>query len=98
MITCCLNVDILLPLSGSRAGIENMEPCLKVVAPTLTCKNHFVTNVIESVHRKMCFCVFVLIQEGLKMWAHQIQEGFCLFDRKRIPEDMELTSGQVVLI
>ncbi|XP_056913670.1 protein odr-4 homolog isoform X3 [Takifugu flavidus] len=61
MITCCLNVDILLPLSGSRAGIENMDPCLK---------------------------------EGLKVWAHQIQEGFCLFDCKRIPEDMELTSGQ----
>lgn len=32
------------------------------------------------------------------MWAHQIQEGFCLFDCKRIPEDMELASGQVVLI
>lgn len=99
MITCCLNVDILLPLSGSRVGIENMDPCLKVVTPTLACKNHFVKNVIESVHRKMCFCVFVLfIQEGLKVWAHQIQEGLCLFDCKRIPEDMELTSGQVVLI
>lgn len=30
------------------------------------------------------------------MWARQIQEGFCLFDGKRIPEDVELTSGQVV--
>lgn len=45
----------------------------------------------------MCFCVLIfLIQEGLKLWAHQIQKGFCLFDCKRIPEDMELTSGQVV--
>lgn len=43
----------------------------------------------------MCFFV-ACFQEGLRVWARQIQEGFCLFDGKRIPEDMELTSGQVV--
>lgn len=45
----------------------------------------------------MCFFV-ACFQEGLRVWARQIQEGFCLFDGKRIPEDMELTSGQVVWI
>lgn len=40
------------------------------------------------------FCV--CFQEGLKVWARQIQDGVCLFDGKRIPEDMELTGGQVV--
>ncbi|CAF91298.1 unnamed protein product [Tetraodon nigroviridis] len=60
-VSCCLNVDIMLPLPDRRAGVESMEACLK---------------------------------EGLQVWARQIQEGFCLFNGKRIPEDVELTSGQ----
>uniref|UniRef100_H3BXJ9 Protein odr-4 homolog n=1 Tax=Tetraodon nigroviridis TaxID=99883 RepID=H3BXJ9_TETNG len=61
-VSCCLNVDIMLPLPDRRAGVESMEACLK---------------------------------EGLQVWARQIQEGFCLFNGKRIPEDVELTSGQL---
>uniref|UniRef100_A0A3Q0QTF2 Protein odr-4 homolog n=1 Tax=Amphilophus citrinellus TaxID=61819 RepID=A0A3Q0QTF2_AMPCI len=37
-----------------------------------------------------------LFQEGLKAWAHQIESGLFLIDGKRLPEDSELTVGQVV--
>uniref|UniRef100_A0A3Q2VXF5 Protein odr-4 homolog n=1 Tax=Haplochromis burtoni TaxID=8153 RepID=A0A3Q2VXF5_HAPBU len=35
------------------------------------------------------------LKEGLKAWAHQIESGLCLIDGKRLPEDSELTVGQV---
>ncbi|KAI3375352.1 hypothetical protein L3Q82_021844 [Scortum barcoo] len=62
MVSCCLNVDISVPLPDNGAGAENMDKCLK---------------------------------EGLKVWAHQIQRGVCLIDGKKLPEDTELTAGQV---
>ena len=37
-----------------------------------------------------------LFQEGLKVWAQQIESGVCLIDGKKLPEDTELTAGQVV--
>lgn len=37
-----------------------------------------------------------LFQEGLRAWAHQIESGLFLIDGKRLPEDSELTAGQVV--
>lgn len=57
MVSCCLNVDILLPLSDSRAGMENMDACLKVVAQTHMEKS-ISKNGIEVAHWGMCF-VFV---------------------------------------
>lgn len=38
-----------------------------------------------------------LFQEGLKVWAHQIMSGVCLFDGRKLPEDTELTAGQVCI-
>uniref|UniRef100_A0A3Q2XBU5 Protein odr-4 homolog n=1 Tax=Haplochromis burtoni TaxID=8153 RepID=A0A3Q2XBU5_HAPBU len=35
------------------------------------------------------------LKEGLKAWAHQIESGLCLIDGKRLPEDSELTVGQL---
>uniref|UniRef100_A0A3Q4M4W8 Protein odr-4 homolog n=1 Tax=Neolamprologus brichardi TaxID=32507 RepID=A0A3Q4M4W8_NEOBR len=39
--------------------------------------------------------MLTLFPEGLKAWAHQIESGLCLIDGKRLPEDSELTVGQV---
>lgn len=33
-VSCCLNVDMTLPLSQSRAGVENAHACLKVTRQT----------------------------------------------------------------
>uniref|UniRef100_A0A3Q3XHY0 Protein odr-4 homolog n=1 Tax=Mola mola TaxID=94237 RepID=A0A3Q3XHY0_MOLML len=33
-VSCCLNVDLLLPLPYSRARMETIDTCLKVGAPT----------------------------------------------------------------
>ena len=41
------------------------------------------------------FTPLSVFQEGLKEWAHQIENGVCLFDRKKLPEDSDLTDGQV---
>uniref|UniRef100_A0A3B3CD28 Protein odr-4 homolog n=1 Tax=Oryzias melastigma TaxID=30732 RepID=A0A3B3CD28_ORYME len=35
-------------------------------------------------------------QKGLKVWTRQIENAVCLIDGKKLPEDSELTSGQVV--
>lgn len=84
----------MLPLPDRRAGVESMEACLKVTTQTHVEKS-ISKNSTESDHKEM-FLSCVCFQEGLQVWARQIQEGFCLFDGKRIPEDVELTSGQVV--
>uniref|UniRef100_A0A3P8WRW3 Protein odr-4 homolog n=1 Tax=Cynoglossus semilaevis TaxID=244447 RepID=A0A3P8WRW3_CYNSE len=62
MLSCCLNVDMLVPLPDNRAVTEDMETCLK---------------------------------DGLKIWADKICSGVCLIDGKKLPEDTELTTGQV---
>ena len=36
-----------------------------------------------------------LFQEGLKAWALQIESGVCLINGKRLPDDTELSAGQV---
>uniref|UniRef100_A0A3B3DPA5 Protein odr-4 homolog n=1 Tax=Oryzias melastigma TaxID=30732 RepID=A0A3B3DPA5_ORYME len=35
-------------------------------------------------------------QKGLQVWTRQIENAVCLIDGKKLPEDSELTSGQVV--
>ncbi|XP_071750787.1 protein odr-4 homolog [Centroberyx gerrardi] len=61
MVSCCLDVDMLLALPEDRTSTESMEKCL---------------------------------MEGLKAWAHQIEDGVCLIDGKKLPDDKELTAGQ----
>uniref|UniRef100_A0A3Q4G2F2 Protein odr-4 homolog n=1 Tax=Neolamprologus brichardi TaxID=32507 RepID=A0A3Q4G2F2_NEOBR len=39
--------------------------------------------------------MLTLSSSGLKAWAHQIESGLCLIDGKRLPEDSELTVGQL---
>uniref|UniRef100_A0A4W6E9Q7 Protein odr-4 homolog n=1 Tax=Lates calcarifer TaxID=8187 RepID=A0A4W6E9Q7_LATCA len=60
-VSCCVNVDMLVPLPNNRTSTENMDTCLK----------------------------------GLKVWANQINSGVCLIDGRQLPEDTELTAGQV---
>ncbi|XP_026231303.1 protein odr-4 homolog [Anabas testudineus] len=61
MVSCCVNVDLLVPLSDNRTSTENMDACLK---------------------------------GGLKAWAHQIKDGVCLIDGRKLPEETELSTGQ----
>ncbi|KAG7525623.1 hypothetical protein JOB18_029512 [Solea senegalensis] len=61
MVSCWLNVDMLVPLPNNRTSAEYMATCVK---------------------------------EGLKAWAHQIDNSVCLIDGKKLPEDTELTAGQ----
>lgn len=63
MVSCCLNVDILLPLSDSRAGMENMEACLKVNTQTHMEKS-VSKNGIETARRGMCFFGFFFFFSG----------------------------------
>lgn len=83
-------MDILLPLSDSRAGLEHTDARLKVIREGETWGGNIQKNASQSAHGGVCF------QEGLRVWARQIQDGFCLFDGKRAPEDAEPASGQVV--
>lgn len=91
MVSCCLNVDILVSLTDNRTITENMDACLKV-------------SIHRHSHRLIIFYklqwnssqVTLLFQEGLKAWAHQIKDGVCLIDGKKLPEETELTTGQVV--
>ncbi|KAM4623820.1 protein odr-4 homolog isoform 1-T3 [Polymixia lowei] len=45
-------------------------------------------NGISLEHMEKC------LKEGLKMWAHQIENGVCLIDGKRLADDTDLTAGQ----
>lgn len=82
---------MLLPLPD-KAGTENMDACLKVGALTHTYILYMNTRPEKSVE---LISGHALFQEGLKVWAHQIQSGVCLIDSKKLPEDTELTAGQV---
>ncbi|KAF7644804.1 hypothetical protein LDENG_00215610 [Lucifuga dentata] len=61
VVSCCLDVDVVLDLPENKTSIESMDTCVK---------------------------------EGLKSWAHQIENGICLIDGKKLPHDAELTAGQ----
>lgn len=87
-VSCSLNVDMLLPLPNNRTSTGNMEECLKVGTHT------YARDLFFSSWEQ--FWLDFLFQEGLKVWAHQIESGLCLIDGKRLPEDSELTVGQVV--
>lgn len=39
-VSCCLNVDMLLPLPDDNAGRENMDVCLKVGATRVHTNTH----------------------------------------------------------
>lgn len=61
VVTCCLDVDVVVELPENKTSTDNMDTCVK---------------------------------EGLKSWAHQIENGVCLIDGKKLPDDTELTAGQ----
>lgn len=94
-VSCSLNVNMLLPLPDNRASRESMDARLKVGpnrharADTGEC----ISTVGAPVELFSCHASF---QEELKAWAQQIQSGAFLIDGKKLPEDSELTFGQVV--
>uniref|UniRef100_A0A8C6V5L4 Protein odr-4 homolog n=1 Tax=Neogobius melanostomus TaxID=47308 RepID=A0A8C6V5L4_9GOBI len=61
-VSCCLNVNMYLPLPTGKNTAETMEKCIK---------------------------------EELEIWAQKIENGVFLLDGKKLPEDAELTTGQV---
>ncbi|KAM3865906.1 protein odr-4 homolog [Diretmus argenteus] len=61
MVSCCLDVEMVLALPENTTSLESLEKCLN---------------------------------EGLKAWAHQIENGVCLMDGKKLTDDTELTTGQ----
>uniref|UniRef100_A0A3Q3J0A5 Protein odr-4 homolog n=1 Tax=Monopterus albus TaxID=43700 RepID=A0A3Q3J0A5_MONAL len=58
------------------------------------CSN-WTTELNKPFRTDLCHSLF---QEELKVWAQQIKSGVCLTEGKRLPEDTELTAGQVVEI
>uniref|UniRef100_A0A3Q3DI08 Protein odr-4 homolog n=1 Tax=Hippocampus comes TaxID=109280 RepID=A0A3Q3DI08_HIPCM len=62
-MSCCVKVDLLVPLPDNKACTKSMDECLK---------------------------------EGLKVWTYQIENAVCLIDGIQLPDDAELTAGQVI--
>lgn len=92
-MSCSSNLNMLLPLPD-RASRESMDARLKVGplgTHTQTQVNTFLGASVEL------FSSHASFQEELKAWAQQIQSGTFLIDGKKLPEDTELTVGQVVL-
>lgn len=56
---------------------------------------HKFTHVFENLQWN-CSQMTLLFQEGLKTWAHQIKDGVFLIGGKKMPDETELTTGQVV--
>lgn len=69
--------------SGVCSSWATVSCCLEVDLMFALPENR--TNV-ESMEKRL--------KEGLKAWAHQVEDGICLIDGKKLQADTELTAGQ----
>lgn len=88
-VSCCVSVDVLLPLPDNPTATEDTAKCLKVSARAQKAPQFVVGGGVL----RLCF-----LQEGLRGWAHQLESAVCLIDGRRLAADAELAGGQVVYI
>lgn len=90
-VSCWLNIDLLVPLPGSITCTKPVDDCLKVGKKNIKHKKK--TIICKSLSGTDLSFLF---QEELKVWAQQIERGVCLIEGKKLPEDSEIKTGQVV--
>lgn len=93
-VSCCLNVDIVLSLPSGRINTEIMDKCLKVCIQTNETKLLWISTAAYAAF----WNIFFLFKEELKVWAQKISNGVFLLDGKKLPDDTELTAGQVCIL
>ncbi|XP_028328138.1 protein odr-4 homolog isoform X2 [Gouania willdenowi] len=92
--TVCRTFDVKDPKSSAKPADWKYQSGVCASWPSVSCCLNVDLLVQLPENRTSAEDLDQCLKEGLKTWTHQINNGVCLIDGKKLTEEHELTAGQ----